>query len=1098
MPSPPALTYADLRRVLEPHFVDRGASYAAMGRVLSVDWDPDSTSLYGRVSGGRARPYTTTADWTPGRDGTLAFVGGDCSCPMVGDCTHVAALVIAGCDVTELPTAAAQEDVEEDWRGTLDRWTRPTDTDDATVPLGIHLIPGVADDGTPTLTARLVQEGRQGWTNGNLRWHSISTWAASGYRYGVQDVRAFPADQVRLAKALHALASTASGYAGFYGDQARDLPLADFPHPQLWGLLRAAVDAGMPLRTGRRGERPVALAEAGDAAVRVDITADGDAGHRVAPQLLLDGIPRAPVLFIGRPAHGVLLRADDEGTLLLAPLDRPVPAELAEAIVAGQRLRLPTDAEALADAQLRLRQVVRVASSDGSVRPPDVTGPTLVLQLTPDRPDRLLLDWGWRYAVGGHARATPVRAPVAAAPWRDAAAEHAVLDRLDPLLGGRRFAAQSRPDIVVGLADRHGLLRPSALLEGEAAIAFGTDVLPALQADPDVDVVVLGGELPAYRDVTDEVEIRIGTHEVPEQRDWFGLDVTLRVDGVDVPLGTVFTALADGRTRTVLRSGAHLRLDTPEIAQLRELIEEAEAVQERPAGPLQVSRYQVDLWEQLSTLGVVDAQADGWRRQVDLLRSTRGVEPVDPPTGLQATLRGYQQEGYAWLAFLADHGLGGILADDMGLGKTVQALAMVLRARQADADAPPFLVLAPASVVHGWAGEAARFTPELDVRVVDATFAKLGVTAAEVAAGADVVITSYTRFRLDAEAYRAVEWSGLLLDEAQALKNHRSKLYGCVRRLGAPFTVAITGTPVENDLMELWSLLSVAAPGLFPNPSRFKAHFLTPIQRSGDASRLATLRRRIRPVVLRRTKEQVAADLPPKVEQVLEVDLTPAHRRAYDRLLAKERAKVLGLVKELDRHRLTVLRSLTLLRMASLHAGLVDEAHHEMAAAKLDVLVDHLQEVAAGGHRALVFSQFTSFLAKVRDRLDEAGIAHAYLDGSTRNRQAVVEDFREGDAPVFVISLKAGGVGLNLAEADYCFLLDPWWNPATEAQAVDRAHRIGQTRPVMVYRLIASGTIEEKVLELSRRKADLVDRVMDDGRPFDGRLTPEDVEALFS
>ena len=169
-----------------------------------------------------------------------------------------------------------------------------------------------------------------------------------------------------------------------------------------------------------------------------------------------------------------------------------------------------------------------------------------------------------------------------------------------------------------------------------------------------------------------------------------------------------------------------------------------------------------------------------------------------------------------------------------------------------------------------------------------------------------------------------------------------------------------------------------------------------------------------------------------------------------------------------------------------------------VAAAKLDVLVDHLQEVAAGGHRALVFSQFTSFLAKVRDRLDEAGIAHAYLDGSTRNRQAVVEDFREGDAPVFVISLKAGGVGLNLAEADYCFLLDPWWNPATEAQAVDRTHRIGQTRPVMVYRLIASGTIEEKVLELSRRKADLVDRVMDDGRPFDGRLTPADVEALFS
>ncbi|MGH3304209.1 MAG: DEAD/DEAH box helicase, partial [Streptosporangiaceae bacterium] len=341
-------------------------------------------------------------------------------------------------------------------------------------------------------------------------------------------------------------------------------------------------------------------------------------------------------------------------------------------------------------------------------------------------------------------------------------------------------------------------------------------------------------------------------------------------------------------------------------------------------------------------------------------------------------------------------------------------------------------------------------------------------------------------------------WSGLILDEAQSVKNHQSRIYQCARRLPAPVKLAITGTPMENNLMELWSLLSVAAPGLFPSPTKFQEYYARPIERRGQTELLTQLRRRIKPLVKRRTKEQVAADLPAKQEQVLEVELHPRHRKLYQTHLQRERQKVLGLIGDMNANRFTILRSLTLLRQLSLHAGLVDPAHEDLPCAKIDALLGQLAEVVGGGHRALVFSQFTGFLGRVRARLEEAGIEYCYLDGSTRDRGSVVERFKAGAAPVFLISLKAGGFGLNLTEADYCFLLDPWWNPATEAQAVDRTHRIGQTRNVVAYRLISKDTIEEKVMALKTRKAELFASVMDSGNAFGGSLDAEDIRGLFA
>ncbi|MDX5381087.1 MAG: DEAD/DEAH box helicase, partial [Actinomycetes bacterium] len=335
-------------------------------------------------------------------------------------------------------------------------------------------------------------------------------------------------------------------------------------------------------------------------------------------------------------------------------------------------------------------------------------------------------------------------------------------------------------------------------------------------------------------------------------------------------------------------------------------------------------------------------------------------------------------------------------------------------------------------------------------------------------------------------------------DEAQFVKNHQAKTYQCARRLPASFKVAITGTPLENSLMDLWALLSIVAPGMYPDPKAFTENYRKPIERGGAPELLATLHRRIRPFIRRRTKEQVAADLPPKQEQVLRVELNPRHCRIYDTHLQRERRKVLSLLDDVQKNRFTILRSLTLLRQLSLDASLVDEQYGGVASSKIDVFLEQLDEVIAGGHRALVFSQFTSFLGRVRDRLDAAGIDYCYLDGRTRNRARRVEEFKTGSAPVFLISLKAGGFGLNLTEADYCFVLDPWWNPAAEAQAVDRTHRIGQDKNVMVYRLVADQTIEEKVLALQARKRDLFDAVVNADGDLSAPLSASDIRELLT
>jgi len=422
----------------------------------------------------------------------------------------------------------------------------------------------------------------------------------------------------------------------------------------------------------------------------------------------------------------------------------------------------------------------------------------------------------------------------------------------------------------------------------------------------------------------------------------------------------------------------------------------------------------------------------------------------------------------------------------------------------------PFLVVAPASVVGNWVREAERFTPSLKVATVAATGRRRGAPLAEIAANADIVVTSYAIFRLDNAEFAALNWAGLILDEAQFIKNPSTRANQQARQLRTRFKLAITGTPLENNLTDLWAILAVVAPGLFPSLQRFREDYLRPVEAAGKyaaddevrdraTERLNRLQRRVRPLLLRRTKQQVAPELPERIEQVLEVELDPRHRLVYETHLQRERKRVLGLLDDFEANRVAVFRALTLLRRVALDASLVEpEEYASVPSSKLDALFEQLPEVIAEGHRALVFSQFTSYLQKVAERCAAEGIEYAYLDGATRNRREIIDGFKDGNTPVFLISLKAGGFGLNLTEADYVYLLDPWWNPAAEQQAVDRTHRIGQTRPVNVIRLVAADTIEEKVMGLKARKARLIDAVLnDESAAFSGALKAADIRALF-
>ncbi len=920
----------------------------------------------------------------------------------------------------------------------------------------------------PYLAARPGVRGSRGpWIKGNASWRHVDA------------SRARPASERALGR-IHRLWQLAQPEWYYETDW---MPLADLPGGDVWPALEDLRSAGVPLISSGKAQHPVVFEDVPvDAAVTVVRHGKGlrlSAQAQQGGELVMD--PDA--FWIGEPP-AVLARVTDPGSaterISLARLATPLSPLAHQLLRRGSALEVPAgDVTAFETEFLpRIQAGTRVVSPNGSYALPEPPRNTLVLTVQYS-PPQLHLAWAWDRPAGirDAAREASVHGAVLEA-YAGHLAAHA------PTAGSTAADPQALP------ADR--------TLGGASSVLFVTDVLPRLRELEGVRIVENTAP-PEYRAARDAALV---SAEVGGSGDWFDLHFTVTVDEEPVDFAELFTALSLDEPVFVLPSGTYFPLDGAEFATLREIIDEARALSDRPvtADAVRVNRHQLDLWNDLAELGILAAREAEWWLAVQSLADGDGVVPVDPPSTLRAELREYQATGYSWLHFLRTHGLGGILADDMGLGKTLQTIAMIetarLEAQAAGREMDPFLVVAPTSVVANWASECARFTPDLRITTISAMAGRRGEPLADAVAGAHVVLTSYALFRGEAEEYRGLQWSGLIVDEAQKIKNAASHGYRAARDLGAPFCLVLTGTPLENNLGELWALAALAAPGLLGSRPKFTEFYRTPIEKTQNTERLALLQRRLRPFLMRRTKELVATELPPKQEQVLAVELHPKHRRAYDVRFQRERQKVLGLVDDVEANRFQIFRSLMLLRQLALDPRLVDAG--DAPSAKLEALEELVVEAAEEGHRVLILSQFTQFLTAARDRITAAGLGSQYLDGKTKDRAREINRFREGTDPAFFVSLQAGGFGLNLVEADYVVLLDPWWNPAVEAQAIDRAHRIGQTRPVIVYRLVAKDTIEQKVIALREAKAELFSRVLDgEGGFTPGTLTAEDVRGLL-
>jgi superfamily II DNA or RNA helicase len=574
--------------------------------------------------------------------------------------------------------------------------------------------------------------------------------------------------------------------------------------------------------------------------------------------------------------------------------------------------------------------------------------------------------------------------------------------------------------------------------------------------------------------------------------DWFELDGRVSFGSQEIPLPDLLDAARRGETTISLGDGSIGMLPEDWLRQYGLL---ADLGTSTDAGVLRFSRSQAGLLDSLLAAQPGSRTDAGFAKVREELRAFEGVAATDAPPGFQGELRPYQREGLGWLEYLRRFGFGGILADDMGLGKTVQVLALLQRLRFKRQLKGPSLIVVPRSLVFNWMQEAARFTPRL--RVLDYTGTNRHALR-ERFDNYDLIVTTYGTVRSDIAELCSIEFEYAILDEAQAIKNSDSQSAKAARLLKARHRLAMSGTPIENHLGELWSIFEFLNPGMLGTAGVFKR---TASGASGqDEQARKLLARALRPFILRRTKQQVVKDLPDKIEQTLYCDMEPPQRKLYDDLLAHYRTTLLRKdADELRTSKIEVLEALLRLRQASCHPGLIDPEKSAEPSTKLDMLLPQIAEVVDEGHKVLVFSQFTSFLAIVRQRLDEEKLVYEYLDGKTRDRQQRVDRFQtDPECPIFLISLKAGGLGLNLTAAEYVYLLDPWWNPAVETQAIDRSHRIGQTHTVFAYRLIARDTVEQKILDLQQKKRDLADAILNADNRLIQALTKDDLEFLLS
>lgn len=577
---------------------------------------------------------------------------------------------------------------------------------------------------------------------------------------------------------------------------------------------------------------------------------------------------------------------------------------------------------------------------------------------------------------------------------------------------------------------------------------------------------------------------------IEENNDWFDVNATARFGAFEIPFLDLKSHILDGRREFKLPNGEYAIIPETWFARYAQLFQFS-----RSKKHIQLNKHHVGLLNELNEHD--DASMD------DKLQGLKGFEKMEQipvPEGFRGSLRPYQLAGYQWFNFLKKYGFGGCLADDMGLGKTIQTLAHLQREHELalkGQQAYTSLIIMPTSLIYNWQNEADKFTPDLKLLVHTGNLRTKDPTEF---AAYDVIITTYGIARMDAELLQEFYFHYLILDESQYIKNPSSKSFRAIRKFKAKHRLTLSGTPIENSIADLWSQMSLLNPGLLGTLAYFQDNFVIPIEKKKDESRASKLNALIKPFMLRRTKVQVASELPPKSEQVVYCQMTEEQEEFYEKTKSEYRNTILeGMDQDQKRApQMALLQGLTKLRQIANHPVLVDPDYND-GSGKLDDVLLKLEGALQRGNKVLIFSQFVRHLEVFRKYFEREGIKYAYLDGSTKDRVGEVERFsNDKEVRVFLISIKAGGVGINLTEADYVFILDPWWNPAVEQQAIDRTHRIGQTKNVFIYKFISKNTIEDKIVALQQRKSQYAEDLIRSEESFFKSLTPEDIRDLLN
>lgn len=1089
------LTKEDIADFFSRAAFEKGRGYQAGGRVIALSADDDLTRLVAQVRGTDFRPYLVEIDILYARDG-VEDISGSCSCPMAYNCKHVAATLLQALR-----------------GGPAKRIEASTSS-----PEGEPLSPEVAawldligkarrgDEYPPDISQRLLYI-----LSGDALGSQVSRPAVTPCSVRLLKSGAF-SDKVSKTDLSNFNPDTAAQY---YRDvdielvaaivrERRDYSTQAWPIRRI-DVLRQMIDTGRAYWRDHKGE-PIKWGEPRPG--RIEWGLVDASGMR--PRLIVDGAlglnAEPPVYFDGQA-----------GTL--GPVELGMAERLAHRLLSGPTIRLGHIARVARDLELR------VPDLDPRLLPPEPE-PAIVVKQDPVPVLRLGLARLTSYFQSYHA---PPPMPVASLGFRYGPISVGRSERatqIDAAHAGRLYRVTRRPQkerAAAASLPACGFVearRQNPYLtvahQGDFALPGPGDWLRFLHVDA-----------PALRAQGFEIEIApdfpfrlASTSGIVDGAfegsgtDWFELSLGIDIDGerhdlapllsamvsapgfsveslgdMEDPQDTIFLALADGRhVALAAQRLVPLILALHSLRLSGRLGAEARNIRLSGADLLPLLEFEQESF--------VFRGGEKLRKLAQLLRETTMAGAV-PSSGFKAVLRPYQAYGVAWLDMLRECGLGGILADDMGLGKTVQILALLALEKARDDRLEPTLIVAPTSLMANWSNEAARFAPDLKLLVLHgpdrkARFGEIG--------DHDVVLTTYPLIARDHEALLARQWHIAVLDEAQTIKNPNAATTRWLSGVKAQHRFCLSGTPMENHLGELWSLMSFVNPGYLGDKTAFARNWRTPIEKRGDTMRSRALAQRIKPFLLRRTKAEVVAELPPRTEIVEHVTIEDKQRELYDAVRLSMSDKVRKAIQDrgLAKSHIIVLEALLKLRQVCCDPALLQlDGKAPPPSAKLERLVEMVEELLSEGRRIIVFSQFTSMLDRIRARFEALSIRYDLLTGDTRDRAGAIDSFQRGDTQIFLISLKAGGVGLNLTAADTVIIFDPWWNPAVEEQAIGRAHRIGQDKPVFVYRLMAVGTIEEKMEALKERKRALADGLFDPVGGIGSALTEADVAALF-